>query len=335
MKACFFANISMDMIYTHVAYKDDIQILKDLGYDVAVSNSFKNIDSNSDFYFAWWASSGSKVLIVSKLLRKPCIIVAGGSDVSLKDRSPAGYNSRNFLHKTIIKWTLRHADAVLAVSKDVYDDAKKLGAKKLHLIYVCVDTKKYRPTNAKREHVILIVSHLSKQNVERKKIKNSISSMPTVLKKIPDAKLVIVGTKLDGYEELVDLVKSLNLERNVLFPGRVSEEEKIELYNKAMVFLSPSEHEGFGLVIVEGMACGLPAIVTDRGALPEVVGDAGIYVPLNDVGAIAKAIINIAQDSSLSKDLSRKSIAQANKFSFERRKESIKNIIETILNRRN
>src|SRR4030043_2230836 len=331
MKACFFANIPLEIMNIHVAYKDDINILKDLGLSVSVSNSFRNIDISADVYFAWWASSGVKALIISKIKRKPCLIVAGGSDVSLKDRSPAGYNSRKLLHKLIIKWTLGHADAVLAVSKDIYEDARKLGAKNLHLVYVCVDTKKYKPINVKREHNILIVSHLSKQNVERKKKKISISSMPAVLKKIPDAKLMIVGTKLDGYGELTEFVKSLNLEKSVLFPGKVSEEEKINLYNKSMVFLSPSEHEGFGLVIAEGMACGLPAIVTDRGALPEVVGDAGIYVPLNDVEAIAKAIINIAQNTRLGEYLSRKSVKQANKFSFERRENSIKKIIESLV----
>jgi glycosyltransferase involved in cell wall biosynthesis len=263
-------------------------------------------------------------------MRKPCIIVAGGSDVSLKDMSPAGYSSRNFLHKIIIKWTLRHADAVLAVSKDIYEDAKKLGAKKNYLVYVCVDTKKYRPMKIKKENIILIVSHLSKQNVERKRIENSINSLPFVLKKIPDAKLVIVGTKLGGYNELKDLVKTLKIDKNVIFTGRVSEEKKIRLYNKSKVFLSPSEHEGFGLVIVEGMACGLPAIVTDRGALPEVVGRAGIYVPLNDVGAISNAIINIIQNNNLRNYLSRKSIQQANKFSFERRRNEIKKIIESL-----
>src|SRR4030042_5111250 len=103
MKVCFFANIPLEIMNIHVAYKDDIKILKDLGFSVSVSNSFRNIDLHTDVYFAWWASSGAKPLIISKIRRKPCVIVAGGSDVSLKDRSPAGYNSRKFLHKLIIK----------------------------------------------------------------------------------------------------------------------------------------------------------------------------------------------------------------------------------------
>ncbi len=90
MKACFFANAPMDLIERVEFYKNDIRILKEIGYEVKIANKLRNIPWGCDLYFAWWASSGTKALIISKLMRKPCIIIAGGSDVSLKDTSPAG-----------------------------------------------------------------------------------------------------------------------------------------------------------------------------------------------------------------------------------------------------
>jgi glycosyltransferase involved in cell wall biosynthesis len=331
MKACFFANTPMDLIERVEFYKNDIRILKELGYEVKIANSLRSIPWDYDLYFAWWASSGTKALLVSKLLRKPCIIVAGGSDVSLKDTSPAGYNQRNFLQKRIIKWTLRNATAILAVSKDVYQDAVSLGAKRISLVYNCIDIKKYKPTKTKKEDIILAVSHLSKQNIERKGIKEIISSAPYVLKKHPKAKFIIIGKKLDGYEELLELAKSLGIEKNIEFAGFVSEKEKMALYNKAKVFASPSEHEGFGVAIAEAMACKLPVVVTTKGAITEVAGDAGTYVKFRDVKEIADAINKLLTNEKLRKEAGEKSRKQIEKFGFENRKEGIREILIHII----
>ncbi|MEM7819951.1 MAG: glycosyltransferase family 4 protein [Candidatus Aenigmatarchaeota archaeon] len=327
MKACFFANASMDLIENVEFYKNDIRILKELGFQVKIANKLRNIPWDCDIYFAWWASSGIKPLFISKILRKPCIIVAGGSDVSLKDRSLAGYNQRNFIHKFIIRWTLRNADAILAVSKDIYEDAISLGAKRIHLVYNCIDTEKYVSFNTKKEDIVLAVSHLSKQNIERKGIKDIINSVPYVIKKYPKARFVIIGKKLDGYEEIITLAKSLGVEKNIEFVGFVSKKEKISLYNKAKVFVSPSEHEGFGIAIAEAMSCKLPVIVTNRGAIPEVVGNSGIYVKLHDVKDIANAIIKLLSDEKLRKKIGENSRKQIEKFNYERRKEEIRKIV--------
>jgi len=331
MKACFFANAPMNLIEKVEFYQNDIRILRDLGFEVKIANKLRNTPWDCNIYFAWWASSGAKCLLLSKLLRKPCFLVVGGSDVSLKDRSAAGYHKRNFLHKIIIKWALRNADAIFAISKDGFEDAVLLGAKKIHLVYLCIDTKKYSPKNTKKQNIVLIVSHLSKQNIERKGIKDVIKSMEIVTKRNPQIKLFIVGNKLEGYPEILDLTKKLNLEKNIIFCGAVEEKEKINFYNISKVFVSPSEHEGFGVAIAEAMACGLPVIVTARGAIPEVVGQAGIYVQLNDIETIAKAIIKVIENPNLEKNLSKKSIEQIKKFSFEKRRGEIKKIIEPFI----
>ena len=103
MKACFFANAPMDLIKVVGFYQNDIRILKELGFDVVVANTFKNIPKNVDLYFAYWASSGAKAVIISKLLRKPSIVVAAGSDVARNDPTSTGFDARPIWQKQIIK----------------------------------------------------------------------------------------------------------------------------------------------------------------------------------------------------------------------------------------
>ena len=337
MKVCFYVNKSvipnLELLKNIEFYQNDIKILKDIGFDVVTANYWRDIPRNCDILFAWWASSGAIPLLISKILRKPCFLVVGGSDTSLKDRSQAGYHSRVWWHKLIIKWALRNANEIFAISKDGLDDAVSLGAKRIHLVYLAIDSEKYKPVKIKRNSVVLTVTHLTKQNIERKGIKDIMRAMKTVLAKIPDAKLVIVGNKLNGYPELAELAKDLDIERNVYFAGKISEGKKIKYYNSSKVFVSPSEHEGFGVAIAEAMSCGLPVIVTNRGALPEVVGKAGLYVPFNNAQALAERIIYVMRNPSMAARLSAKSREQIKKFSYKNRKGAIEAIIKPYIKR--
>ncbi|MEZ4579480.1 MAG: glycosyltransferase [Desulfobacterales bacterium] len=108
------------------------------------------------------------------------------------------------------------------------------------------------------------------------------------LSKSMDIRLIVVGTpKKNG--RILRLVKNLAISQVVRFTGRISDEEFVRQYAKATVAVIPSVYEGFGLPAGEAMACGVPVISTTGGALPEVVGDAGILVPPADPAALAKA----------------------------------------------
>lgn len=332
MKVCFFANAPMDLIRIVGFYQTDIKILKELGFDVKISNSFRNIYLDSDIFYAYWASSGAKAILVSKLVGKPSILTLGGSDVAINDPTSTGYNSRPFLHKLIIKWNLGNADVVLADSKDVLKQAKYLGAKNLKLCYFAIDTKKYYPKNVKKENWLIIVSHLSKQNLERKRLTDIIFAMKYVVSKVPNTKLVFVGKKLDGFQILRNLSKNLGLAKNVIFTGKISEEEKIKYLNKSKAFVQPSLHEGFGLAMVEAMACGLPVIVTRKGATPEVAGNAAIYVPVMRPDILAQAMIKVLKNPRLAESIGKKARERVVKnFTYEKRKAEIKKIIEKLI----
>jgi glycosyltransferase involved in cell wall biosynthesis len=104
----------------------------------------------------------------------------------------------------------------------------------------------------------------------------------------------------------------------VRFIGFVDEEDKPALYRGAVALIFPSRYEGFGLPPLEAMACGTPVVGSDVSSIPEVVGDGGVLLPPDDVEGMAEALIRLATDEGFRADLSRRALAQAARFSWER-----------------
>lgn len=114
---------------------------------------------------------------------------------------------------------------------------------------------------------------------------------------------MVVGTpKKNG--RILRLITKLGIAPFVRFTGRISDQEFVRQYAKATVAVIPSVYEGFGLPAGEAMACGVPVISTTGGALPEVVGDAGILVPPADSGALTEAITRVLTNPDLAERLS-------------------------------
>jgi len=107
-------------------------------------------------------------------------------------------------------------------------------------------------------------------------------------------------------------------ERTVRFTGFVEEADKPALYRSAVAFVFPSRYEGFGLPPLESLACGTPVVGSDVSSIPEVVGEAGVLLLPNDVEGMAQALIRLATDDGFRAELSRRALAQAARFSWER-----------------
>jgi glycosyltransferase involved in cell wall biosynthesis len=101
-------------------------------------------------------------------------------------------------------------------------------------------------------------------------------------------------------------------------PGFINEEDLPSWYSAAEVFVYPSVYEGFGMPIIEAMACGCPVVVSDTSSLPEAVGNAGVLIPATDVNAWCNAIHNLLSAPSKLEELSRHSQAQAATFSWNK-----------------
>lgn len=130
--------------------------------------------------------------------------------------------------------------------------------------------------------------------------------------------LVIGGGKGWMYSDIFELIKKLSLMNDVIFLGYVQDKELPILYNAAKLFVYPSLYEGFGLPVLEAMACGIPVITSNTSSLPEIVADAGIMLDPLDINALAKAMHNVLMDDSLRHSLIEKGLKRAENFSWEK-----------------
>ena len=145
---------------------------------------------------------------------------------------------------------------------------------------------------------------------------------------ISNLQLVIAGGRGWMFDEIFQTVERLGLQNRVIFPSFFSDEDVPALYAGATLFVYPSLYEGFGLPVVEAMACGLPVVSSNASSLPEVGGDAVLYFDPRDVDAMMAAIQRALTDESLRADLRAKGLIQAKKFSWEKAARELKNYLE-------
>lgn len=113
------------------------------------------------------------------------------------------------------------------------------------------------------------------------------------------------------------IAASLNVTDWVHFPGPVDEADKPALYSAATAFVYPSRFEGFGLPVLEAMACGTPVVTTNAASLPEVAGDAAFTLDPDDTRGIAAAIISLCCDPALHQTMGQAGLDQAARFSWQ------------------
>ncbi|MDY6863365.1 MAG: glycosyltransferase family 1 protein [Thermodesulfobacteriota bacterium] len=137
--------------------------------------------------------------------------------------------------------------------------------------------------------------------------------------------LVIAGVWDHRYPDAKLLSKTLHINDRVIFLGFVPETELPSLYSGAEIFIYPTLYEGFGLPVLEAMACGTPVICSNNSSLPEIVNDAAIMFNPLDKGDIVDKIAYLNTKSGLKEDLRGKGLLRAKKFSWERTaKETLK-----------
>ncbi|MDD4870497.1 MAG: glycosyltransferase family 1 protein [Kiritimatiellae bacterium] len=130
--------------------------------------------------------------------------------------------------------------------------------------------------------------------------------------------LVIAGPIDPRYPEAAILTSKLGIENFVKWTGYLSDEQLVETYQNADLLVQPSKYEGFGLQVVEAMACGVPVICSNAGSLPEVTGDAAILLDPEDINGFTDKIHEVLTDRTTIHNMSAKGIEQAGKFSWAR-----------------
>ena len=216
---------------------------------------------------------------------------------------------------------LSRVEAIITISefsKKEISDLLNIDRSKIHVTYPGVDPI-FAP-GKKRIHGLpnRYILHLG--NLEPRKnlplLLDAYQSLPGSFQdKYP---LVIAGAKGWCTDEIEKKLRLLRKNGKVTLMGYVPQRSLPDLYRGASLFVYPSFYEGFGLPPLEAMACGVPVIVSNTTSLPEVVGDAGIYVDPNDTEQISVSIDLVLSDPQLHRALSEKGIERAKLFSWEK-----------------
>ncbi|MFN8454310.1 MAG: glycosyltransferase family 1 protein [Anaerolineae bacterium] len=263
-------------------------------------------------------------------LATPCPFVVTVYDLTFL-RYPEAFRPFN-------RWYLRYftgrsvkrAKAVIAISESTRQDViTLLGAppERVHTIYCGVDDN-FRPLPAAEVAAFRAAKGLPEQFVlflgtlePRKNVAGLIQAYAQWRAHEAVAPpLVIGGGKGWYYRDIFSLVESLNLTSAVRFTDYIPQIELALWYNAASLFVYPSYFEGFGLPVLEAMACGRPVITSTVSSLPEVAGTDGaaVLVDPGDTAGLAAAMRRVMADAELRRDMSTRSLARAAGFRWEK-----------------
>ena len=232
-----------------------------------------------------------------------------------------------YLNKST-EYAVKRADKIIAVSHWTKKQlVKRLGAdeQKIKVIYEGISKKFIHLNNSeylrqirhkygiKKDYILFIGTIQPRKNLVR--LIEAFAGLKDTMKK---PELVIGGKKGWLDEAIYQAPKKFGVEKQVKFIGRVAEADLAGIYKGARIFVWPSLMEGFGLPVLEAMNFGVPVITSNRGALPEVVGEAGLLVDPEKVEEIAGAMELVLNNQELQSGLIEKGYHQVKKFSWKK-----------------
>jgi glycosyltransferase involved in cell wall biosynthesis len=244
-------------------------------------------------------------------------------------------------YKLMVK-RLHHAEVIITISEFSKRDIiayTGIPASRVRVIYLGVDPQfaplRSQPALAdllsryelKPKQFVLYVGN----TMPHKNVRRIAEAVKIAQCKYPCIVLAVAGARDRYRADLEKAVMDIGVSDGVRFLGPIPEDELPALYNAAAVFVFPSLYEGFGLPVLEAMACGTPVVTSNATSLPEVVGDAAITVDPNSSEAIATAIQSVLEDPRLAAELSRKGVEQARGFNWKRSAEEHLSVYKEVL----
>lgn len=227
--------------------------------------------------------------------------------------------------------SVSRADGVIAVSETTREDIAQfldLPPEQIDVVYEAAapiytplslrtgETRVLAGTPVEAKSFMLFVSTLE----PRKNLPSLLRALRVCLDRRPSRayRLIVVGARGWRDEEIFSTVRDLQLEDHVFFAGRVGQYDLRWLYNACRLYVNPSLYEGFGLPLLEAMACGAACLASSSASLPEIGGDAVEYVPPLDIAAWADRIESLWDDEDRCQMLGRLARARAEQFSWQR-----------------
>jgi glycosyltransferase involved in cell wall biosynthesis len=243
-----------------------------------------------------------------------------------------------------VHYAIPRADAVIAIShatKKSIQDTCGIASERITVTHLGYDAEHFRPcTDAAR-----VAEVRQRHGLDREYFINTSSviwyrkNLVRVLQALARLKadhgaatpqLVITGKRGEAYEEVLHWRRTLGLESDVVLTGYVPAADMPVLLSSALALVFPSLDEGFGLPLLEAMACGCPVLSSDRSAIPEVVGDAGLLVDPEDTAALHRAMQRLLIEPELRRSLRERGRARAPQFSWDAAARATRAVFERV-----
>ena len=278
----------------------------------------------ADLVFGWFASWHTFFPItLAWLLRKPSVMVIGGFDVA--NMPDIGYgHQQGGLRKHAARWIFRRADRLITNSAYSLSEIERntpIPPERVTVIHHGVPDPFGALPSQPKERTALSVGAIDQGTLVQK------GQLPFVeaARELPDTRFVMAGRWLD------DAVAELRRRAgpNVELSGWLSDEELLDAYRRAAVYVQASRHEGFGLAVAEAMLAGCVPVVMNVTAMPEVVGDAGILIGSQRPDEVADGVRRALELGPGASAAARERILTA--FPMERRRDGILRVTEEAL----
>jgi glycosyltransferase involved in cell wall biosynthesis len=249
--------------------------------------------------------------------------------------------SKRVFFPQAIRTSAKKADALLAVSESTRQDAIRLLDIPPDRITTtplgvdpafCPTPDPIRLENVRRkyhlpEKFILYVGLIE----PRKNLPLLIRAYKSMLEEGIEQKLVIVGRYGWMYDQVLDQISTLEIGESVHFTGYVERNDLPFVYNLASVFAYPTLYEGFGLPVLEAMACGVPVVTSAVSSLPEIVAEAGVLVPPQDEQALCSSVLTVLRDEVLQRRLSEAGAKRAGLFTWHKTAQATLEVYQRVL----
>lgn len=248
---------------------------------------------------------------------------------------------KNIWHRFInVKKLIRQFDTVVAVSENTKQDIIQMcgvEADKIKVIYSGINENFKKITNenildrTKKKYNLPDKFILYLGTIEpRKNIESVIHAYEKLMaenENLRDIKLVIAGGDGWNTDKIYKVLNSSTQKDNIIFTGYVDNNDKPALYSLAQIFVYPSYYEGFGFPVLEAMACGAPVITSFTSSLPEICGEAAVYIDPYNFNELTRAIKQILADNDLREELINQGFEQIKKYSWPKAAQEYLNIL--------
>ena len=292
-----------------------------------VATKYKEFSFGEQLGFAWQLYSLRPNLVHFGMVQQP-VLYFGRSVTTMHDLTTTRFKNptknklifsiKQFVYKKLNKWAVRKNKYIITptnfVKKDIINYTK-INANKIVVTHESADKINYKSKPVKeliaKDYIMYVGRPLPHKNLD-----NLIRAFAKLKTMPPKLKLVIAGKKDIAHNAYIQLAKQLNVSKDVVFSGFVSEGHLRWLYEHTAGYVFPSLSEGFGLPGLEAMVHGAPVISSNATCLPEVYGQGALYFDPLDVDDMANKIDTVLSSYKIRDNLIKKGYANAKKYSW-------------------